>query len=336
MTHPRSENTHPEERHSPDVDPSTGQPLSGDPSFFDGLGADDAHLRDTMARFHTDLAQTSQTQANIAGQQINDFGYQSLSYSRASTQAAADAAQARQQAEATKRYAENAERLLAESRRYEEQARRHDLAALKWEREDPDFVQEWGGLDLADVDRRSAAKARVNADEARELAQKELNKVETAPEEERRLITQAEELDSRSRQLTEQAQQARSHARTLLGQQTSAIDQHDQSQQRAQTYQRHGAGRLVYDHAGIEAAIAELQQILDRAQTKLENCRQARQWLQQNATGAAADASQERFLQLEQINQHIIETVRKALRDLGVNNDDMAHLEQRNAAQYHW
>ena len=52
-------------------------PGPGGQAFFAGLGTDNAAFRDTMARFHGDLAEYSQAQVGIAGQQINEFGYQS-------------------------------------------------------------------------------------------------------------------------------------------------------------------------------------------------------------------------------------------------------------------
>lgn len=330
--------------------------MSGDPSFFDGLGADDAHLRDTMARFHTDLAQTSQAHANIAGQQVNDFGYRSVSYSRASAQAAADAAKRRESAHeyereanervegiTAQRHRENAKTHLRQMLQHEQSALREEGRAQHYEkfvRQNPGWSEE--EQDLAQQHRTNADEYRQQMKLDRELAQQELDAAQAAKAgapavraQAQKLRAEADELDARSQQLAEQAKQARSQGRTLLNQQTSAVGQHDQSQQRAQTYQGCGAGRVVYDHAGIEAAIAELQQILDRAQANLETCRQARRLLAQDAAGAAADASNDNLLQLERINQHIIETVRAALRDLGVANYDMAHLEQHNASQYH-
>ena len=326
-------------------------PGPGGQAFFAGLGADNAAFRDTMARFHADLAEYSQAQVGIAGQQINEFGYQSLSYSRAAAEAAADAAQARRKAQEARVRAESAEpqrhrvkaeQYLREAGQHDERARVHSALANDSERRRT-HTRYLGqaSVDEAQYQRGLATKLADYAQDSRDRAQRELNRAAQADAdaasarvEAHKLDAQADELGVRSRQLAEQAKQARSQARALLHQQARAVDQRGQSQQRAQDYQRRGAGQVVYDHAGIEAAIVDLQRVLDRAQANLDGCRQVRLWLQHAATGASAAASRDRLLRLEQINQHVIDAARSALAELGVANHDMARIEQQNAAGY--
>lgn len=69
-------------------------------------------------------------------------------------------------------------------------------------------------------------------------------------------------------------------------------------------------------------------------QANLNALRHARLQLTDGASGASAEISESRLLQLERINQRIIEAVRDALRELGVAHHEMAGLEQQNAAGY--
>ena len=316
--------------------------------FFSGLGADDAQLRHTMARFHTDLAEESRTEAGIADQAINDLGHQSLSHLRAAVQAAEAAAQARQQAAEVvggpQRHRAQADQHLAQADQYDRQAQTQgfmaDQAAQRAQ-EQPERAQ--ARLDRSLANRASARRFQDRAQESRDKAQQELDQADrieaaapaAARAQAQKFRAQADELDTRSKQLGEQARHVRSQVRGLLTEKNSADVQHDQSQQRAQTYQGRGASRVVYDHGGIEAGVAELQQVAARAQAHLEAGRQARFRLQQGAAGALADAAQDALLQLEQVNRRIIGATRNALRDLGVANRDMADLDAHIATLYH-
>ncbi len=159
-------------------------PGQGGQAFFAGLGADNAAFRDTMARFHADFAEHSQAQVGIAGQQINEFGYQSLSYSRAAAEAAADAAQARQKAQdaaeraqAVQRHKANARKHLQEAQLREDGARLLDAEAAR----SKSLALVSPNLHAnAQRDQRAAASMRRQAEEHRALARQERENAEKA------------------------------------------------------------------------------------------------------------------------------------------------------------
>ena len=95
-----------------------------------------------------------------------------------------------------------------------------------------------------------------------------------------------------------------------------------------------GDHTVVYDHDAIDAGVRELNEIAARAQANLDAARQARLNMQQDATGVSADSAQHALLQIEQVNRRILAAVVGALRALGIANDEMAQLEQKNAAGF--
>ena len=122
------------------------------------------------------------------------------------------------------------------------------------------------------------------------------------------------------------AARGRAHAYRLLGQQFDAPTPN--------LYGGGGAAQLVYDHAAIEAAVTELRRIADSAQTHLDQARNERLALQQNAAGATAETSHAKLLQIEQLNTQILAAVAEVLRLVLDASHGMADLDQHIAVRF--
>lgn len=94
-----------------------------------------------------------------------------------------------------------------------------------------------------------------------------------------------------------------------------------------------GAGhQLVYDFAGIDAGVVALRQLATKSQAALEQARKARLELRDSSSGEAAETSQARLLQIEQINKRILAAVAGALQDLRKSADEMRAVDHQVGA----
>ncbi len=351
----------------PVAPPFRRAPRFAEPPFFDHDPIDDPAAQYRAAinneiRVHDEAALDAQHQIDA----LSERTQVALSYQQ-------DARYAAQQADYHRNWQQHVQQTQQQAEGFEKQSKEGKQQAAKyrkWAEEDGQLEQHW--RESARTHSSLEEYCHKKAAEHQQLAQEHLRQAEQYEQQAQHAEQKALAASSRVRQLeqlgadgnaraAERYRQravdlgwhARDEAARIRGSDAfPAVDHAEESLAHARSRGRAyrllgeyfdvppppplGGGHhvVVYDHDAIDAGIRELNQIAARAQANLDAARQARLDLRQGATGASADASELALVQVEQINARVLAAVVGALRDLGVANDDMACLDQQNAAAF--